>query len=70
MRKYGSYLETSLVTPFEILLLNDANMMWEYVLGNKNENPKYVSFWKKTLFDQDWPKSWIYRKLRHIFDKF
>ena len=37
--------------------------------GNKNENAKYVTFWEKALFDLDWPKSWIWKKLMHIFEK-
>ena len=29
-----------------------------------------MSFWEKALFDLDWPKFWIWKKLRQIFDKF
>ena len=50
---------------FKILLLNDANMVGEH----KNENTKYVSFWEKALFDLDWPKSWIWKKVSDIFEK-
>ena len=28
-----------------------------------------MSFWEKALFDQNWPKSLIWKKLRHIFEK-
>jgi hypothetical protein len=41
---------------FEILLLNDANMIKEHQ-ETKNENAKYVSIWEKALFDLERPKS-------------
>mgnify|MGYP006903695083 CR=1 FL=1 len=28
-----------------------------------------VPFWEKALYDLDWHKSWIWKKLRQIFDK-
>ena len=42
---------------------------YDRTLGNKNENAKYVSFWEKALFDLDWPKSRIWKKLRPILKK-
>ena len=51
-------------TIFEILLLNDR-----ITLRNKNKNAKYVSFWEKALLDPDWPKFWLWKKLRHTFQK-